>query len=72
MSGSFLDLDVPPTLVSFAIAPGQTGDVISPEFKAAGHPVYLFQAPDGDYEALKATWTQFHQLVTCAAASWPS
>ena len=42
MSGSFLDLDVPPTLVSFAIAPGQTGDVISPEFKAAGHPVYLF------------------------------
>ena len=72
MSGSFLDLDVPPTLVSFAIAPGQTGDVISPEFKAAGHPVYLFQAPDGDYEALKATWTQFHQLVKAGkvAAAW--
>ena len=72
MSGSFLDLDVPPTLVSFAIAPGQTGDVISPEFKAAGHPVYLFQAPDGDYEALKATWAQFHQLVKAGkvAAAW--
>ena len=40
MSGSFLDKDVPPTLISFAIAPIQCGDVISPEFKEAGHPVY--------------------------------
>ncbi len=42
MSGSFLDLDVPPTLISFAIAPAKAGDVLSPEFKSAGDPVYLF------------------------------
>ena len=42
MSGTFLDLDVPPTLISFAIAPLKAGEVLSPEFKEAGHPVYLF------------------------------
>ncbi len=41
MSGSFEDLDVPPTLVSFAVTTGKTCDVVSPEFKAAGHPVCL-------------------------------
>ncbi|MBR5468182.1 MAG: phosphoribosylformylglycinamidine synthase, partial [Firmicutes bacterium] len=46
MSGSFLDLDVPPTLISFAIAPAESGDIVSAEFKEAGHPVYLF-APAG-------------------------
>ncbi len=39
MSGSFEDLDVPPTLVSFATAIGNTKNVISPEFKAAGSKV---------------------------------
>ena len=39
MSGSFEDLDVPPTLVSFAVATGSVDRVISPEFKAAGHRV---------------------------------
>jgi len=33
MSGSFNELDVPPTLVSFAVAPADTGNIISPEFK---------------------------------------
>ena len=41
MSGSFEELDVPPTLVSFAVATGKTGEVVSPEFKAAGHKVCL-------------------------------
>jgi phosphoribosylformylglycinamidine synthase len=36
MSGTFNDIDVPPTLVSFALAPGSTNHVISPEFKKAG------------------------------------
>ncbi len=46
MSGSFENLDVPPTLVSFATATGTTDCVMSPEFKAAGdrvlciHPFY--------------------------------
>ena len=37
MSGSFEDLDVPPTLVSFATAVGPVDRVTSPEFKGAGH-----------------------------------
>ena len=41
MSGSFENLDVPPTLVSFAVTTGKTQEVISPEFKAAGHTVCL-------------------------------
>ena len=39
MSGSFEDLDVPPTLVSFATGLGHVGRVTSPEFKGAGHKV---------------------------------
>ena len=39
MSGSFEDIHVPPTLVSFAVTTQKTGDIISPEFKAAGHRV---------------------------------
>ncbi len=60
MSGSFNDLDVPPTLVSFAIAPQNAGKVISPEFKAAGHPVYLFTVPG--YEDFAATKDMFHHV----------
>lgn len=36
MSGSFENLDVPPTLVSFAVSCGDTKNIISPEFKRAG------------------------------------
>ncbi len=41
MSGSFENLDVPPTLVSFATAVGKVDRVMSPEFKGAGHRVAL-------------------------------
>ena len=73
MSGTFLDMDVPPTVISFAIAPVKTTDVISNEFKAAGHPVYKFGNPDiTDYTALKASWEQYHSLCQAGkvAASW--
>ena len=40
MSGSFEDLDVPPTLVSFAVSTGRADHAVSPEFKGAGHPVF--------------------------------
>jgi phosphoribosylformylglycinamidine synthase len=63
MSGSFMDLDVPPTLVSFAIAPEKVEHIISNEFKAAGNPVYLFEAPEGDYAGTKAVWQQYRALV---------
>jgi phosphoribosylformylglycinamidine synthase len=39
MSGSFEDIDVPPTLVSFAITTADVDDVISNEFKAPGHKI---------------------------------
>ena len=63
MSGSFLDLDVPPTLISFAIAPVKAGDVLSPEFKEAGHPVYRFAPNDDTAEGRKASWEALHQLA---------
>ncbi|MEG1381111.1 MAG: phosphoribosylformylglycinamidine synthase [Ruthenibacterium sp.] len=43
MSGSFDSLDVPPTLVSFAIASGTVKNVITPEFKLPGSKVVLLQ-----------------------------
>jgi len=40
MSGSFNDIDVPPTLVSFALSHSHVDNVISPEFKKAGSPIF--------------------------------
>ncbi len=54
MSGTFEKLDVPPTLVSFAVTTGKTGEVISPEFKEAGHKVVLVQ-PEFDENHLPKT-----------------
>ena len=62
MSGSFLDKDVPPTLISFAIAPIKAGRVLSPEFKEAGHPVYCFTPGNMDPENIKPVWDAFHAL----------
>ena len=77
MSGSFLEMDVPPTLVSFAIAPAKARDVLSPEFKhpgkRAGNPVYLFGASEKlDYDALKKAWADFHALCEAGKvrAAW--
>ena len=41
MSGTFEDIDVPPTLVSFAITTDKTGNIVSNEFKSAGHTVCM-------------------------------
>ncbi len=73
MSGTFLDKDVPPTLISFAIAPIKSTDVISNEFKEAGHPVYLFGADSiTDYAGWKKTWSKFHELCQAGIvkAAW--
>ncbi|MBQ7699331.1 MAG: phosphoribosylformylglycinamidine synthase [Clostridia bacterium] len=51
MSGSFEKLDVPPTLVSFAVTTDKVKNIISPEFKKAGHNVYLL-APRYDENGL--------------------
>ena len=73
MSGSFMELDVPPTLISFAIAPVKAGEVITQEFKAAGHPVYLFGGADlTDYAGHRTAFEQFHALCRTGkvAAAW--
>ncbi len=73
MSGSFLDLDVPPTLISFAVAPALASQVLSPEFKAPDHPVYLFPVRrTDDYEGMKKAWACLHNLAQAGkvAAAW--
>ena len=51
MSGSFEDIDVPPTLVSFAVTTGKTSEVVTPEFKKAGSKVYWLR-PEYDANGL--------------------
>ena len=64
MSGSFNDLDVPPTLVSFAISAQDAHKVLSPEFKGADHPVYLVSVPGREnYAATKEIFRQVHGLM---------
>ena len=67
MSGSFEDIDVPPTLVSFAVTTGKVQDVISPEFKEAGSKVVLL-APEynknglPDKDSQKAVFNTVNEL----------
>lgn len=43
MSGTFENIDVPPTLVSFAVTTGKVDEVITPEFKSANHKTVLLK-----------------------------
>jgi len=54
MSGTFEDLDVPPTLVSFAVTTAKTSDIISPEFKTPGNKILLL-TPEHDETMLPKT-----------------
>ncbi|MBS7360118.1 MAG: phosphoribosylformylglycinamidine synthase [Oscillospiraceae bacterium] len=54
MSGTFEDLDVPPTLVSFAVTTDKTENIVSPEFKKAGNKVYML-SPEFDENNLPKT-----------------
>ncbi len=63
MSGSFESLDVPPTLVSFAVTMGKTSEVITGELKQAGHALVLFTPTYGkdglpEAESLKALYAK--------------
>ena len=58
MSGSFLDKDVPPTLISFAIAPIDAKDVISSDFKSAGHKVVLLNKEPREMFAVYKAFAQ--------------
>ena len=80
MSGSFEDLDVPPTLVSFAVTTEDIDNIISPEFKKADRKVVILR-PDYDEnglpvtESLLAVYDKVYDLVKngkCAAAYTPT
>ncbi|MFK7850070.1 MAG: phosphoribosylformylglycinamidine synthase [Akkermansiaceae bacterium] len=67
MSGSFNQLDVPPTLVSFALAPGYASLAISPEFKEYGSTVSLIEIPFDDnnlpdFRAIRKISESIHDL----------
>ncbi|MCL2049469.1 MAG: phosphoribosylformylglycinamidine synthase [Defluviitaleaceae bacterium] len=67
MSGTFGELDVPSTLISFAVGLCRAESIISPEFKRAKSPVYRIKTPltpDGlpDYDKLRAVWGKYSAL----------
>lgn len=68
MSGTFNDIHVPPTLISFALAPGKVEDIISPEFKAPDHyiytlPLHLDKNELPDLNQLKSGYSHISQLI---------
>ena len=74
MSGSFEDLDVPPTLISFAVSVGKLAGVVSPELKGAGHRVLLLEPAyqlDGvlpEATSLKSAFGAVEGLIASGAA----
>ena len=68
MSGSFDELNVPPTLVSFAVDVASENDVVTPEFKKAGNKLVLFAIEKDEYdlpnyEQVKKLYGQIHEAV---------
>ena len=50
MSGTFNDIDVPPTLCSFAVDVAKVGDVVTPELKKIGNTIVLFEIDKDEYD----------------------
>ncbi len=77
MSGTFENIDVPPTLVSFAVSTASSHKVISPEFKIAGNSVILI-APKydenglPDFESVRRCFDKVENLIASdrAKAIW--
>lgn len=68
MSGTFNEIDVPPTLVSFAVDVAKQQDVITPELKRAGSKLIWVRVEKADYdlpdyEALKEQYGKLHQDI---------
>ncbi len=68
MSGSFNEIDVPPTLVSFAVDTGKLSDVITPEFKKSGSKIVWIRVPRDaydlpDYPALCQTYDKLQKDI---------
>ncbi len=58
MSGTFKDLNVPPTLISFANAHGKGKNIISPEFKNEGNYIYIFH-----HQSFENCLPNYEQLI---------
>ena len=68
MSGTFKDMNVPPTVVAFAVAVTEADKVISPEFKEAGSKVILLKLNKDskvipDFNQLKANYSRVYNLI---------
>ena len=68
MSGTFNEIDVPPTLVSFAVDVAKEADIITPELKAAGNKLVMFRiARDEydlpDYDQIKRLYNAVHDMI---------
>lgn len=77
MSGTFEQIDVPPTLVSFAVSLTRAGKVVSPEFKRHGNPVVLIlpkydDSGMPDMKSVRAVFDKVERLIEegCVNASW--
>lgn len=68
MSGTFKDLDVPPTLVAFAVSTGKANEIISPEFKEAGNNIVLIPLKRNtdetpDFSNLIKNYSKIEELI---------
>lgn len=68
MSGTFKDMDVPPTLISFAVAVEDSNNIISPEFKQVGSKVVLIPVDIDSYDipnfkTMKKNYRIIHSLI---------
>ena len=68
MSGTFNEIDVPPTLVSFAVDVSKVGDIITPELKQAGDKLVILRVlrdayDQPNYDQAKLIYEAVHQLV---------
>ena len=77
MSGTFENIDVPATLVSFAVSTGDSKSIISPEFKKAGNKVILI-TPEYDennlpkFESIRSCFERVEKLISdgTAVSAW--
>lgn len=68
MSGTFNEIDVPPTLVSFAVDVAKEKDIITPELKTAGNKLVLFKIEKNEYDlpdygAVMELYDTVHDLI---------
>ena len=68
MSGTFNDIDVPPTLVSFAVDIAKNGDIVTPELKEAGDKLVLFSIEKDEfdipmYDEVAKLYAEIHELM---------